>query len=188
MRGSRKTIFVIGAVGLFAAGVWAGIGSAGRADQTGASIGLAATLSARQEVPAPKGVGAGATGRFAGTLVRKGTGGTLAWRLTFSGLTGKAVAAHVHLGKAGRPGPVAISLCGPCRSGVRGTAVANAKAVTALLAGTAYVNVHTVKNAGGEIRGQVKRGAVVLAPPGTTTTTTTTTTSTTTYNTPTDPY
>jgi hypothetical protein len=187
MLGVRKTIFGIGAVGVFAAGVWAGIGSAGSEEQAARPIGLAATLSARQEVPAPKGVGAGATGRFVATLVRKGTGGTLAWRLTFSGLTGKAGAAHIHLGRTGRPGPVAISLCGPCRSGVRGTAVANAKTVAALLAGTTYVNVHTAKNAGGEIRGQIRRGAVVLAPPATTSTTTTTTSSYT-YTTPTDPY
>jgi CHRD domain len=95
----------------------------------------------------------------------------------------------VHRGKAGRPGGVVISLCGPCRSGVRGTARASASVVTALLSGGAYVNVHTARNPGGEIRGQIKRGAVVLAPPATTGTTTTTTTNTYTYTTPpTDPY
>jgi hypothetical protein len=60
--------------------------------------------------------------------------------------------------------------------------------VAALLAGRAYVNVHTAKNPAGEIRGQIKRGAVVLAPPGTTGTTTTTTNPPYTYTTPTDPY
>jgi hypothetical protein len=60
--------------------------------------------------------------------------------------------------------------------------------VTAVLSGGAYVNVHTARNPGGEIRGQIRRGAVVLAPPATTGTTTTTTTNTYTYTTPTDPY
>ncbi len=150
------------------------------------TVGLTATLNARQEVPRPKGVPAAARGSFVATYVRKGTGGTLSWRLTFSGLSGKANAAHIHLGKPGRPGPVAISLCGPCRSGARGTAKANAKTVKALLGGGAYVNVHTAKNPAGEIRGQVKTGKPVLPPPTTSTTSTTTTTTTT--NTITDPY
>jgi hypothetical protein len=60
--------------------------------------------------------------------------------------------------------------------------------VAALVGGRAYVNVHTARNPAGEIRGQLRQGAVVLAPPGTTGTTTTTTTSNPTYTTPTDPY
>jgi hypothetical protein len=173
------------AVAVFGAGVWAGIGAAGPEQATATPIGLVATLDARQEVPKPTGVGAEAAGRFAATLVREGSssGGRMAWRLTFRGLTGTAAAAHVHLAKPGRAGPVAISLCGPCRSGARGTARANARAVTALLAGAAYVNVHTARNRAGEIRGRIRRGAVVLAPPTSTGTTTTTH-----EPPPTDPY
>jgi hypothetical protein len=173
---------------IFAAGVWAGVGAAGHEERAAAPIGLAATLGARQEVPKPAGVRATAAGRFVVTLVRTGATGQLAWRLTYSGLTGRGTAAHIHVGAAGRSGPVAISLCGPCRSGARGTARATAGVLAALLAGRAYVNVHTAKNPAGEIRGQIKRGAVVLAPPGTTGTTTTTTNPPYTYTTPTDPY
>jgi hypothetical protein len=57
----------------------------------------------------------------------------------------------------------------------------NAKTVSALLGGRAYVNVHTKKNAAGEIRGQVKKGGNALPPPTSTATTTDTTTSTYTY-------
>ena len=50
---------------------------------------------------------------------------------------------------------MAVPLCGPCASGAHGTARLASKTKTALLAGTAYVNVHTARNAAGEIRGQI---------------------------------
>lgn len=170
------------AIVVFAAGLWAGIGSAGGGETEAEGVGLTASLDARQEVPRPAGVRSDARGTFVGTLVRKRAGGTVAWRLTFRGLTGKANAAHVHLAARGRPGPVALPLCGPCRSGMRGSAKASAKAIRALLAGGAYVNVHTGRNPAGEIRGQIRKGSTVLPPPTTTETTTTTSTD------PGDPY
>jgi hypothetical protein len=51
---------------------------------------------------------------------------------------------------------VAVALCGPCRNGQRGTANLTAPTLAALAAGRAYVNVHTPKNPGGEIRGQIR--------------------------------
>jgi CHRD domain len=170
---------------VFAAGLWSGIGSAGWLSADADPVGLTATLSAAKEVPKPTGVRGGAGGSFTAGLTRKGTGGTLSWRLTFHGLTGSASAAHVHLAKPGVAGPVAVPLCGPCRSGARGTAKVKARTVTALLGGGAYVNVHTAKNPAGEIRGQIRKGGKALPLP-TTPTTTTTTTTTTTY--PGDPY
>ena len=160
-------------VPVFAAGVWVGIGGASTEGST-APTKLKASLTARQEVPAPTAVGTGAKGSFVSTLVRNGARGTLTWKLTFSGLTGKAVAAHVHYGARGKAGAVAVSLCGPCRSGVSGKSPVTAKTVKALEAGTAYVNVHTPKNPAGEIRGQIGGGSGgSAAPPPTTTTTTT---------------
>ena len=164
-------------VALFVTGVWAGIGSARQGASTEA-IALKATLAAAAEVPKPTGTKTGAGGSFAAGLTRKATGGTLAWRLTFHGLTGSAIAAHVHTGKPGKAGPIAVALCGPCRSGQRGSAKVTARTMSALLAGGAYVNVHTTKNPGGEIRGQVKKGGTAVAPPTTTTTSPTTTTTT----------
>ena len=49
-----------------------------------------AALNARQEVPKPKGTLARARGTFTATVTKSGTSGTVAWRLTFSGLTGRA--------------------------------------------------------------------------------------------------
>lgn len=158
---------------VFAVGLWAGIGSAGWLNTDVQAVGLTGTLAAAKEVPKPQGVSANAGGRFAGGLTRSGTRGTVSWRLTFHGLTGKAAAAHIHLAKPGKAGGVAVALCGPCRSGTRGTAKVSARTIAALLGGGAYVNVHTAKNPAGEIRGQIRKGGTALPPPTTTTTSTT---------------
>lgn len=174
----RKLGMGVVVAALFATGVWVGIGSADWSTAAAEPIGLKATLVPGKEVPKPTGVRAGAGGRFVATLVRRGTRGTIAWRLTFHTLTGRATAAHIHLARAGRSGNVAVPLCGPCRSGVRGKAKVNARTVRALLNGGAYANVHTVKNPAGEIRGQIKRIATLPLPapaPSPTTSTTTTT-------------
>ncbi|MEX2255413.1 MAG: CHRD domain-containing protein [Acidimicrobiia bacterium] len=150
-----------------AAGVWAGLGVTG---QTATTTGFAARLGAAQEVPKPAGVGTGAQGSFTAALARSGAGGTLTWRLTFRGLTGKATASHIHVGARGRAGGVRVALCGPCRSGARGSARVDARTITGLLAGTMYVNVHTARNAAGEIRGQIVKTARAPVPPPATTT------------------
>jgi CHRD domain len=121
------------------------------------------SLSAAQEVPRPSGVRRGARGTFTGTPTKTGSTGRLAWRLTFARLTGRAVAAHIHIAARGRAGPVALPLCGPCRNGQRGTATANAQLLNALEAGRAYVNVHTSRNAPGEIRAQLPRVPLVMS-------------------------
>ena len=124
--------------------------------QIATTASIATNLTSRQEVPKPKGNVRRATGSFNATVAKLGTGGTIAWRLRFSKLTGAAGAAHIHIGRVGRAGPVAVSLCGPCRNGQRGTANVTAAALAALAAGRAYVNVHTARNPGGEIRGQIR--------------------------------
>jgi CHRD domain-containing protein len=111
---------------------------------------LRATLTAAQDKAKSKG-----TGAFTGTLVESGKSKTLTWKLTFKSLTGAASAAHIHLGKRGVAGPVAVPLCGPCKSGVHGTAKLTEKIVKAIENHGAYVNVHTAKYKNGEIRGQI---------------------------------
>jgi len=121
---------------------------------------IAASLDTAQEVPAPSGVSARAGGTFTGTI-SDGRRPRLTWRLSYRGLSGPAVQAHVHLGRPGVAGPVAVTLCGPCGTRTRGSAPISAAVRRALLNGTAYVNVHTASNGSGEIRGQV--GLVVRA-------------------------
>ena len=132
--------------------------------QVGVAASIRATLNARQEVPKPTGNVGRASGSFVGTVAKEGITGSLVWRLTFARLTGRAVAAHIHVARRGRPGPVAVALCGPCRSGARGNAVLPASALAALEAGRAYVNVHTARNAAGEIRGQIPAAALRITP------------------------
>ncbi len=112
---------------------------------------FSASLDRRSEVPAPKGVSVRAGGKFTATL----SGSKLSWTLTFKNLTGKATAAHIHMARRGKAGPVLVPLCGPCKSGVSGKAVVPTSVVNALKKGDAYVNIHTVKNPAGEIRGQI---------------------------------
>ncbi len=124
--------------------------------QLATSASISTALSSRQEVPKPKGNVKRATGTFTATLAKLGATGTVAWRLQFSRLTGRAIAAHIHVARVGRAGPVAVALCGPCRNGQRGTANLTAATLAALQAGRGYVNIHTPKNPGGEIRGQIR--------------------------------
>jgi hypothetical protein len=122
---------------------------------------LTANLKARFEVPRPTAVPTGATGLFTGRAVElENDKARLTWRLTFSKLSGAAAAAHIHVGSTGKAGAVMVALCGPCRSGQRGTATLTHAQLAKVEAGRTYVNVHTAKNAAGEIRGQVKASEV----------------------------
>jgi hypothetical protein len=120
-----------------------------------------AAMNARQEVPRPRSA-AGARGAFSISAAKSGNTARITWRLTFSGLTGRAIAAHIHLGARGRAGRVIVPLCGPCRSGVRRTVTVRGATLAALESGRAYVNVHTRRNAPGEIRGQIPALALTI--------------------------
>jgi Cu/Zn superoxide dismutase len=128
-------------------------GAAARSQAT--TIKIAASMNAANETPTPKGDVSAARGSFTATLTKSGTGGTLAWRLEFSNLTGNAVAAHIHVAARGAAGPVRVPLCAPCTSGVSGTATIDAAVLDAIENDRAYVNVHTPTNPAGEIRDQV---------------------------------
>lgn len=125
-----------------------------------------ATMSARAAVPPAK-APAGAAGTFGATVTENGDVRSLRWTLTFRRLSGKAVAAHVHLGRPGVAGGVLVALCGPCRSGQTGRAQLSRSAAEALERGRAYVNVHTSKSPAGEIRGQLRLTGKTATPGGT---------------------
>jgi hypothetical protein len=143
---SRNRWLVLAAAALSALAL-AGLGSAGPS-QTGGN--LAARLNTAQELPKP--VATRGRGTFSGSL----RAGRLTWRLSFSGLTGPAAAAHIHLGLADAANPApAVSLCSPCRSGMTGTVNVRSAVAGRIVRGGAYVNVHTPRNPAGEIRGQI---------------------------------
>lgn len=114
-----------------------------------------ATMTPKQEVPKPT-APAKAGGVFTATVTENGTKRSIRWTLTFHNLSGKAVAAHIHLGKPGVAGGVLFPLCGPCKNGATGRLAISTDAADALEQGNAYANIHTAKNAGGEIRGPAK--------------------------------
>ena len=145
MKKALVTLAVLALAAALAAGGLAAVGKEG-------TYKLSARLTAAREVPKPKGVPAAATGTFTGTLKGK----KLTFKLTFAHLSGKATAAHIHKGKAGKMGPVLVPLCGPCKSPVSKTITVTSAQRDAIEHGATYVNVHTTKNAGGEIRGQIK--------------------------------
>jgi len=114
-----------------------------------------ATMTAAAEVPKPTAT-AKARGLFAATVTENGSTRSIRWTLTFRSLSGKAVAAHIHAGKPGVAGAVLLGLCGPCRNGQTGRMTISKAVASALEHGRAYVNVHTAKNPGGEVRGQAR--------------------------------
>lgn len=119
--------------------------------------GWKATLTSGAEVPAPTVKAPHAKGTFTATV----SGTNLKWKLTYSGLTGPAAAAHIHVGAAGKAGNVLVPLCGTapkCRSGLTGTTKLTAQLKSLFAKHQLYVNVHTAKNLNGEIRGQITAG------------------------------
>ncbi len=83
----------------------------------------------------------------------------LSWTIDYTGLSGPATMAHFH-GPAG-PGVAAgvtVAIPAPLASPITGAAPINDGQIGDLRAGLWYINVHTAKNPGGEIRGQVTKG------------------------------
>jgi Cu/Zn superoxide dismutase len=101
------------------------------------------------------GAGITSSGKGAGTFTYDPATKALSYTVTYEGLTGPAMAAHIH-GPA-EPGANA----GPvvpfpsATSPITGTATLTDVQAAELAAGKYYVNVHTAANRGGEIRGQI---------------------------------
>ena len=151
-----------------------GAALAGSVASVGSTHSYRATMTPAGEVPKPK-APARAKGAFTATVTEIGSTREMIWRLTFHGLSGKAVAAHVHRGRVGVAGAVIVPLCGPCKTGQTGKLKVSKDTADVLERGRAYVNVHTAKNAAGEIRGQIKLAGdddstTTTPDPGTTTT------------------
>ena len=108
-------------------------------------------LTGAQEVPP---VTTGGTGNV-DTTFDKSTN-VLTWTVTYAGLSGPVTAGHFHgPAAAGANAGVAVPFTGDLSSPIRGKATLTAAQVADLTAGRWYVNLHTAKHPGGEIRGQV---------------------------------
>ena len=106
-------------------------------------------LSGAEEVP-PVSVPGSGSGSF--TI---GADGSVSGSVTTRGVDGTM--AHIHQGPRGQNGPVIVPLT---KNGDTYTAPAGAKLTEAQMqafkAGNLYVNVHTARNKGGEVRGQLQ--------------------------------
>jgi hypothetical protein len=109
------------------------------------------TMDGKSEVPPNSSAGTGTADIDYDPATKK-----LSWKVTYSGLTGPATAAHFHgPAEAGKNGGVAVPIPNIASSPAEGSATLTDAQAADLLAGKYYVNVHTAANPGGEIRGQV---------------------------------
>jgi hypothetical protein len=113
---------------------------------------LKATLDGKSEVPATTSSGTGAADLDYDAATKK-----LSWKVSYSGLSGPATAAHFHgPAETGKNAGVAV----PIQAGAspfQGSADLTDAQAADLMAGKWYVNVHTEAHKGGEIRGQLTK-------------------------------
>lgn len=116
------------------------------------TITLKADLKGANEVPPNTSPAAGKAEAILDTETRH-----LVWTITYSDLTGPAVAAHFHgPSEPGKNAGIVLPFK-TVQSPIEGTATLTETQAGDLLAGKWYANVHTAANPGGELRGQMMK-------------------------------
>lgn len=111
-----------------------------------------ASLNAAQESPSDTSHG---TATFFGELSPDGT--TMSYHITYAGLTSSFTAAHFHLGMPGVSGGVVEGINSFNGNSASGSWSNIPDSIfSKLLKGEIYVNIHTTKYPGGELRGQLE--------------------------------
>jgi hypothetical protein len=114
---------------------------------------MKAALDGKAQVPANTSVGTGTADIDYDPASKK-----LSWKLTYSGLSGPATAAHFHgPAAAGANAGVAVAIPNATASPVEGSATLTDAQAADLVAGKYYINIPTAANPGGESRGQVMK-------------------------------
>jgi hypothetical protein len=114
---------------------------------------MKAMLDGKSEVPPNASTGKGTADVDYDAATKK-----LTWKLTYSGLSGPATAAHFHgPAEAGKNAGVAVAIPNAGTSPAEGSATLTDAQAADLTAGKYYINVHTAANPGGEIRGMVTK-------------------------------
>lgn len=115
-----------------------------------------AALSSGEEVPPNT-----STAHGEATVTLNSETKEISWNITFDGLSGDAIAAHIHgpADKGANAGVVVnLGMSGqPVKSPLTGTATLTDAQIADLEAGKHYVNIHTAMYKGGEIRGQIMK-------------------------------
>ena len=172
----RKRAYVVAALAAVGALAVVSVGSYAIAG-SGKSTFKAKEMSGYFEPPA---VSSAASGSFGAKLVS----GAIQYELSYSGLEGTVLQAHIHFGQPATNGGISAWLCGtaanpgpagtptcPASGTVTGTITPAAvvgpagqgialgqfdELVSAMRAGATYANVHSMVQPGGEIRAQIK--------------------------------
>ena len=114
---------------------------------------MKAMMDGKSEVPANTSAGTGTADIDYDAASKK-----LSWKVTYSGLSGPATAAHFHgPAEAGKNAGVAVAIPNATSSPVEGSATLTDAQAADLAGGKYYINIHTAANPGGEIRGQVMK-------------------------------
>ena len=99
----------------------------------------------------------GAQGTFTGTTSADGK--TLKRKISYSKLGSPAlVIADIHIGKAGKFGPILMRVCGPCKPGQSGVTKLKAGYAARLVSSDQWLTLITEKYPNGVVRGQIKAG------------------------------
>jgi hypothetical protein len=141
--------------------------SAQTADAKSDNRSFSAHLTGDQEVPA---VATKATGQAIFKLSKDGN--SLSYKLIVANIETTVIFGHLHLGEAGKNGPVVVDLVGRTDASPQGVIAegvitsASLKGpllgqplsalIAAIEAGGVYTNVHSTQFRGGEVRGQVR--------------------------------
>jgi CHRD domain-containing protein len=125
-----------------------------------AALAFAGPVSAEKLKATLDGKSAGTTSAGTGTadVDYDAASKKLSWKVTYSGLSGPATAAHFHgPAEPGKNAGVAVAIPNQATSPVEGSATLTDAQAADLLSGKYYVNIHTQANPAGEIRGQVSK-------------------------------
>ena len=114
------------------------------------TIHFSTTLNGASEVPANDSKGTGKVDADFDTASNK-----FSYAVTYSGLTGPAVAAHFHGPAAAGANAPPIIMIKELPSPIKGSETLTPDQAKDLLAGKWYFNVHTAAHGPGEIRGQL---------------------------------
>ncbi len=160
-------------MGALVVGSFLGVANAAESAKTKLSqfsIGFGATLKGASETPP---VSANATGTATFTV----SGTSVNYKITASGLSGNATAAHIHVGSSTASGPVVLPFPAKAiNNGPDGSVTISGSFTSAdvkpqtnptinnlddllaqMRAGNTYVNIHTAAHPAGEIRGQISQ-------------------------------
>ncbi len=173
-----KVAVAIAAVGVSLGAVALGTAASAHDDRRGNSV--SERLTGFQEDPLV--ISTDGTGRFKARVNQ--SSGEITWELSYTGLEGNVLQAHIHLGGAAQSGGIAVFLCSNLGNGPAGTQACPAAPATitgtaraadvlalpaqsltagdftallnALRADSTYVNVHSSLFQGGEIRANIE--------------------------------